>query len=73
MAAEGSDEGAGGGGPEFDAVVVGGAGDEVGGGGDGDVVDGFLVAEQAGEGFGGGVSLGKKGGGERPEVHCEVV
>lgn len=65
VAAEGGDEGAVAGVPELDVVVpaAGGEGEAVGG--EGHVVDLFLVAEEAGERFGG------RGGG--PEVDCEVV
>lgn len=51
MPAQSGDEGAGERVPEFDAVIKGGGGEEEGAGGECDVVDGFLVAGEAGEGF----------------------
>lgn len=64
MAAEGEEEFPVAGIPELDGVVEGGGSDERAVGGESDVVDGFLVAEEAGEGF-------RVGG--FPEVDGEVV
>lgn len=52
--------------PQLDGVVEAAAGDEGAVRGEGHVVDLFLVAEQAGDGFG-------VVGGRVPEVDCEVV
>lgn len=71
MPSQSVEESAGGGVPQLDMVVEGGGGDESTGGGEGDVVDLFLVAEEAGEGFDGRVA-GVRGG-RRPQVDCAIV
>lgn len=72
VAAQSGDEDARGGRPELDVVVEAAAGEEEARGGKGDVVDGFLVAEEAGEGFEGGGGGGGVGG-RGPEVDGGVV
>ena len=65
MSSQRVQKGAGGGIPEFDVVVKRRRCDEGSGGGEDDVVDLFLVAEEAGDGF--------LSGGWGPKVDGKVV
>ena len=61
MAAQCRYEGAGTSIPQLDVVIEAAAGDHEAIGGEGDMVDLFLVAEEAGEGFDSGLFLGGQG------------